>query len=90
MIDPCALRLRLSVNGELRQDASTADMIWPVDQLIARISEHVTLEPGDVVLTGTPSGVGLATGTWLGVGDVIDCEISGLGSMRVEIGSPDS
>jgi 2-keto-4-pentenoate hydratase/2-oxohepta-3-ene-1,7-dioic acid hydratase in catechol pathway len=89
-VDPGALRLRLSVNGELRQDASTADMIWPVDELIVRISDHVTLEPGDVVLTGTPSGVGLATGTWLGVGDVIDCEISGLGSMRVEIGSPDS
>ena len=89
-VDPDALRLRLSVNGELRQDASTADMIWPVPELIARISEHVTLEPGDVVLTGTPSGVGLATGTWLRAGDVIDCEITGLGSMRVEIGDRDS
>ncbi len=79
------LQLRLWVNGELRQDANTSDMIWPVPELVARISDHVTLEPGDVVLTGTPSGVGLATGTWLRAGDVIDCEITGLGSMRVEI-----
>jgi 2-keto-4-pentenoate hydratase/2-oxohepta-3-ene-1,7-dioic acid hydratase in catechol pathway len=89
-VDPGDLQLRLSVNGELRQDANTADLIWPVDELVARISEHVTLEPGDVVLTGTPSGVGLATGTWLQVGDVIECEITGLGSMRVEIGETDS
>jgi 2-keto-4-pentenoate hydratase/2-oxohepta-3-ene-1,7-dioic acid hydratase in catechol pathway len=89
-VDPGDLQLRLSVNGELRQDANTADMIWPIAELVARISEHVTLEPGDVVLTGTPSGVGLATGTWLRVGDVIDCEIAGLGSMCVEIGATDS
>ena len=89
-VDPGALQLRLAVNGELRQDASTADMIWPVAELVARISEHVTLEPGDVVLTGTPAGVGLATGTWLQEGDVIDCEITGLGSMRVTIGSAGS
>jgi 2-keto-4-pentenoate hydratase/2-oxohepta-3-ene-1,7-dioic acid hydratase in catechol pathway len=84
-VDHADVRLRLWVNGDLRQDANSADMIWSVPELIARISEHVTLEPGDVILTGTPSGVGLATGTWLQVGDVIDCEISGLGSMRVEI-----
>jgi len=84
-VDPADLQLRLWVNGELRQDANTSDMIWPVPELVARLSEHVTLEPGDVVLTGTPSGVGLATNTWLGVGDVIDCEITGLGSMQVEI-----
>jgi 2-keto-4-pentenoate hydratase/2-oxohepta-3-ene-1,7-dioic acid hydratase in catechol pathway len=84
-VDSADLQLRLWVNGELRQDANTSDMIWPVPELVSRISEHVTLEPGDVVLTGTPSGVGLATGTWLRVGDVIDCEITGLGSMRVEI-----
>lgn len=84
-VDHADLQLRLWVNGELRQDANTSDMIWPVPELVSRISEHVTLEPGDVVLTGTPSGVGLATGTWLRVGDVIDCEITGLGSMRVEI-----
>jgi 2-keto-4-pentenoate hydratase/2-oxohepta-3-ene-1,7-dioic acid hydratase in catechol pathway len=84
------LQLRLWVNGELRQDANTSDMIWPVPELVARISDHVTLEPGDVVLTGTPSGVGLATGTWLRAGDVIDCEITGLGSMRVEIAADEA
>lgn len=88
-VDAGALQLRLRVNGELRQNANTSDMIWPVPELVARISEHVTLEPGDVVLTGTPSGVGLATGTWLRAGDLIECEITGLGSMRVEIGDRD-
>ena len=84
-VDSADLQLRLWVNGELRQDANTSDMIWPVPELVARLSEHVTLEPGDVVLTGTPSGVGLATNTWLAVGDVIDGEITGLGSMQVTV-----
>lgn len=85
-VDPTDLDLRLWVNGDLRQDANTSDMIWPVTELIALASEHVTLEPGDVILTGTPSGVGLATGTWLEAGDVIRAEISGgLGSMSVTI-----
>jgi 2-keto-4-pentenoate hydratase/2-oxohepta-3-ene-1,7-dioic acid hydratase in catechol pathway len=84
-VDPRALQLELRVNGELRQDASTADMIWPVPELIAHISEHLTLEPGDVIMTGTPSGVGLATGTWLKVGDRLEGRISGLGSLTVEI-----
>ena len=60
-------------------------MIWPVPELVARISEHVTLEPGDVVLTGTPAGVGLSTGVWTKVGDRLDAEITGLGSLHVEI-----
>jgi 2-keto-4-pentenoate hydratase/2-oxohepta-3-ene-1,7-dioic acid hydratase in catechol pathway len=60
-------------------------MIWPVPELVARISEHVTVEPGDVVLTGTPAGVGLSTGVWMKVGDRLDGEITGLGALRVEI-----
>jgi 2-keto-4-pentenoate hydratase/2-oxohepta-3-ene-1,7-dioic acid hydratase in catechol pathway len=84
-VDPGNLQLRLKVNGELRQDANTSDMIWPVAELIALVSEHVTLEPGDVLMTGTPSGVGLATETWLGVGDVIEASIDGLGTLQVEI-----
>lgn len=84
-VDPSNLQLRLRVNGELRQDANTSDMIWPVAELIALVSEHVTLEPGDVLMTGTPSGVGLATGTWLGIGDVIEASIDGLGTLEVEI-----
>jgi 2-keto-4-pentenoate hydratase/2-oxohepta-3-ene-1,7-dioic acid hydratase in catechol pathway len=79
------LDLRFRLNGELKQDANTKDMIWPVPELVSRISEHVTLEPGDVVLTGTPAGVGLSTGVWTQVGDRLRGEITGLGSLEVEI-----
>jgi 2-keto-4-pentenoate hydratase/2-oxohepta-3-ene-1,7-dioic acid hydratase in catechol pathway len=84
-VDQDNLQLRLRVNGELRQDASTSDMIWNVAEQIAHISEHVTLEPGDVIMTGTPEGVGLSTGTWLKVGDVLEAEITGLGALTVQI-----
>jgi 2-keto-4-pentenoate hydratase/2-oxohepta-3-ene-1,7-dioic acid hydratase in catechol pathway len=84
-VDDASLQLRLRVNGELRQDASTSDMIWDVAEQIAHISEHVTLEPGDVIMTGTPAGVGLSTGTWLKVGDLLEAEITGLGTLTVQI-----
>ncbi|OHV71749.1 fumarylacetoacetate hydrolase family protein [Pseudofrankia sp. BMG5.36] len=84
-VDPGHLDLRFWVNGELRQDANTADMIWDVGEQVARVSEHVTLEPGDVVMTCTPAGVGLATGTWLKVGDRLEGQITGLGALSVEI-----
>src|SRR5690348_9276987 len=58
--DPEALALRTWVNGELRQDSSTSDLIFGVDELVRFISETCTLEPGDLILTGTPSGVGMA------------------------------
>ncbi len=76
---PQDLRLRLWVNGELQQDESTADMICPVSHLIAAASSVVTLEPGDVIATGTPSGVGAARGLHLAHGDVVTVEIDGLG-----------
>jgi 2-keto-4-pentenoate hydratase/2-oxohepta-3-ene-1,7-dioic acid hydratase in catechol pathway len=79
------LQLQLRLNGELKQNASTKDMIWSIAEQIASISEHVTLEPGDVILTGTPAGVGLGTGIWTKVGDSLDAEITGLGSLHVEI-----
>ena len=60
-------------------------MIWTVAEQIAAISEHVTLEPGDVIMTGTPSGVGLSTSTWLKAGDVLEAEITGLGALTVRI-----
>ena len=84
-VDAGDLQLQLRLNGELKQNANTRDMIWSVPEQIARISEHMTLEPGDVILTGTPAGVGLSTGTWMNVGDRLDAEISGLGSLHVEI-----
>jgi 2-keto-4-pentenoate hydratase/2-oxohepta-3-ene-1,7-dioic acid hydratase in catechol pathway len=79
--DPHDLRLRTWVNGELRQDGSTADMIFRVPELIAFISETCTLEPGDLILTGTPSGVGMSMNPrhFLASGDTVRIEIDRLG-----------
>jgi len=79
--DPQRLRLRLWVNDELRQDESTADMICRVDQLIAAASRVVTLEPGDVIATGTPSGVGAGQGHFLRHGDRVRVAVDGLGGI---------
>ena len=79
--DPQDLRIRLWVNGELQQDESTADMICPVAELIAAASAVVTLEPGDVIATGTPSGVGAGRGRHLRHGDVVTVAIDGLGQI---------
>jgi len=80
--DPQDLRMRLWVNGELQQDESTADMVCTVAELIAAASEVVTLEPGDVIATGTPSGVGAARGLHLRGGDVVRVAIDGLGAIE--------
>jgi 2-keto-4-pentenoate hydratase/2-oxohepta-3-ene-1,7-dioic acid hydratase in catechol pathway len=80
--DPQDLRLRLWVNGELQQDESTADMVCPVAELIAAASEVVRLEPGDVIATGTPSGVGAGRGLYLRHGDVVRVTIDGLGTLE--------
>jgi 2-keto-4-pentenoate hydratase/2-oxohepta-3-ene-1,7-dioic acid hydratase in catechol pathway len=79
--DPQDLRLRLWVNDELQQDESTADMICPIDQLVATASSVVTLEPGDVITTGTPSGVGAGRGLYLRHGDVVRVSVDGLGEL---------
>jgi 2-keto-4-pentenoate hydratase/2-oxohepta-3-ene-1,7-dioic acid hydratase in catechol pathway len=76
-LDPRNLRLRTRVNGAVRQDASTADLIFDVPSLIAFVSTHMTLEVGDVISTGTPSGVGN-----LAPGDVVEVEIEGIGVLR--------
>ena len=80
--DPQDLRLRLWVNGELQQDESTADMVCTVAELISAASEVVTLEPGDVIATGTPSGVGAGRGLYLRGGDVVRATIDGLGALE--------
>ena len=67
--DPQALPIKLLVNGQVKQDASTAEMVFPVSAVVAFLSELVTLQPGDIIATGTPSGVGSATGTFLRPGD---------------------
>lgn len=79
--DPQSLRLRLEVNGTVRQDASTAQQIFPVAAVIEFISRMVTLEPGDIISTGTPAGVGSTTGTFLQVGDVMRGTIDGIGTL---------
>ncbi|MFN8175772.1 MAG: fumarylacetoacetate hydrolase family protein [Solirubrobacteraceae bacterium] len=82
--DPEALRLRTWVNGELRQDARTSDLVFGVERLVAFIAEAVTLEPGDLILTGTPSGVGMAMDPprFLADGDVVRIEIERLGAIE--------
>ncbi|HMB48161.1 MAG TPA: fumarylacetoacetate hydrolase family protein [Afifellaceae bacterium] len=77
------LAIRLSVNGELRQDGNTRDMIFPIPELIESLSAGITLEPGDILATGTPSGVGYAMDppNFLAHGDRVTCEIEGIGSL---------
>jgi 2-keto-4-pentenoate hydratase/2-oxohepta-3-ene-1,7-dioic acid hydratase in catechol pathway len=79
--DPEDLRLRTWVNGDLRQDARTSDLLFGIADLLAFIGEAITLEPGDLILTGTPSGVGMALDPprFLEDGDVVRIEIEGLG-----------
>jgi 2-keto-4-pentenoate hydratase/2-oxohepta-3-ene-1,7-dioic acid hydratase in catechol pathway len=83
-LDPSRLAIQTRVNGELRQDSSTSDLIFDVPTLISFVSMHMTLEPGDVISTGTPSGVGN-----LSPGDVVAVEIEHIGVLenRVITGS---
>ncbi len=84
-VDYANLRLRSWVNGEPRQDSSTADLIFNVDYIVWHLSQFLTLEPGDLVLTGTPEGVALSGRfPYLGAGDVVEVEIDGLGRQRQE------
>lgn len=82
--DPHALRLRMWVNGELRQDDVTASMIHDIHAQIAHLSTAFTLEPGDLLATGTPAGVGVAMNppTYLRAGDVMRAEIEGIGAIE--------
>ena len=76
-------RIALSVNGEVRQDADVADLIWSVPEIIADLSKFYALRRGDLIYTGTPAGVGAVV-----PGDVIDCTIDGLPPLRVRTGAP--
>lgn len=86
--DPQAVSLKLSVNGEVKQDGNTRDMIFSIAEQIEILSNIMTLDPGDVVLTGTPAGVGAPKQTFLSVGDKVDAEIEGIGNLRVTIREP--
>lgn len=78
--DPEAVDLRIAVNGETRQDANTRDLIWSVARCISMASSAYTLYPGDVILTGTPEGVGP-----IARGDTLDAYIQGIGAMQVAV-----
>ena len=84
-VDHQALGLRSFVNGEPRQDSNTSDMIFTVADIVHHLSQYVTLEPGDLILTGTPQGVALSGKyPYLAAGDVVEIEIDGLGRQRQE------
>jgi 2-keto-4-pentenoate hydratase/2-oxohepta-3-ene-1,7-dioic acid hydratase in catechol pathway len=76
-LDPSNLRIATAVNGQIKQDSSTSDLIFDVPTLIAFVTLHMTLEPGDIISTGTPAGVGNLT-----VGDVVEVTIEGIGTLR--------
>ena len=80
--DPLDLDMRLSVNGEQRQHHRTNDMIYDIYEQIAYLTTVMTLMPGDILATGTPSGIAAPTGRWLKAGDVVRAEIDGLGAIE--------
>ncbi|MGH3309129.1 MAG: fumarylacetoacetate hydrolase family protein [Streptomyces sp.] len=86
--DPQALGMRLWVNGELKQDGTTAEQIFPVTEVVRYVSRFMTLYPGDVISTGTPAGVAMGQPEpkpYLRAGDVVELEIDGLGRQRQEL-----
>lgn len=87
--DPNKLRIRCRVNGEIRQDSNTNDMIFRCETLVSYISHYMTLKPGDVILTGTPEGVALGypekRRPWLQDGDVVTVEIEDIGSLTTHM-----
>lgn len=83
--DPQALRLSTHVNARLRQDGTSADMVFGVAFLVSYLSRFLRLLPGDVILTGTPKGVGLGRGEFLAAGDLMEVEVAGLGRQCVRV-----
>ena len=85
--DPQSLRLSMRLNGEVKQDSSTSDMVFPVAEIISYMSRFMALVPGDIIATGTPEGVGmgLEPPRFLRPGDVMELEVEGLGRQRQEV-----
>ncbi|MBC7800726.1 MAG: fumarylacetoacetate hydrolase family protein [Gemmatimonadaceae bacterium] len=83
-LDPRTMRITCRVNGELRQDASVTDLIFDIPTLIEAISLSMTLQPGDIIATGTPEGVGIGfkPPRFLADGDVVECAVAGIGHIR--------
>ncbi len=86
--DPQDLQVSLDVSGTTKQDCSTADMVIGVRRLVAAASRLMTLEPGDIILTGTPAGVGVPRNEYLHAGDVVTVSIAGIGVLTTTIGRP--
>ena len=82
--DPHALAIQCRVNGQVLQDSNTSQIIHRIPQLIEYLSEAFTLQPGDVIITGTPHGVGAfrKPPLWLTDGDIVEVEVEGLGVLR--------
>jgi len=85
--DPQNIMVRLRVNGEQRQESNTSMMIFDVREIISQLSQGLMLEPGDVIATGTPSGVGFAMSPprFLGDGDIVETEVEGVGMLKNRI-----
>jgi 2,4-didehydro-3-deoxy-L-rhamnonate hydrolase len=81
LADPDALHIVCEINGEVRQDGNSADLIFDVPTLVSFLSSVTTLVPGDIIFTGTPEGVGMVQGRFLADGDVITTTIDGIGTM---------
>jgi 2-keto-4-pentenoate hydratase/2-oxohepta-3-ene-1,7-dioic acid hydratase in catechol pathway len=88
VVDPLDLRMRLTVNGEERQNWTTNDMIYNIWEQIAELTTVMTLMPGDVIATGTPAGIGAPTKNWLKPGDLVRAEIQGLGFLSNRVAAP--
>ena len=88
--DPQVLRLSMRLNGEVRQNSTTANMIFTVARLISVLSAGMTLEPGDLLATGTPEGVGMGftPQKWMSIGDVMEAEVEGIGVLRNRVVAP--
>ena len=85
--DPQRLHMTLRVNGNVEQDGSTSEMVFPVAAIIEFISKFVTLEPGDIISTGTTAGVGAAKNKYLRAGDIVEAAIDGIGVLRNPVAS---
>ena len=83
------MELVTKVNGEVRQKQMTSELIFDIPQLIETCSMGITLQPGDLIATGTPAGVCLSSGNFLKAGDRIDISITGLGTLSNAVGRPE-
>ena len=90
--DPQALRIRAILNGQVMQDSTTANMVFGVAEIVSFVSQAITLEPGDLILTGTPEGVGVfrEPKVTLRPGDVVEVEIEGIGVLRNPVAAASS